>query len=74
MHMNLKPNKHKIISLNTTIMTSLGFIIVGTTARPCPPLIKGGGGATLLLYSSIIFTVCAGKLRFPLLFFGSSVF
>ena len=27
--MNLKPNKHKIISFNTTTMTSLGFIIVG---------------------------------------------
>ena len=28
----------------------------------------------LLLYSSIIFTVCEGKVRFPLLLFGSSVF
>ena len=36
--MNLKPNKHKI-SFNTTTMTSLGFIIVGTP----PPLLKGGG-------------------------------
>ena len=26
MYMNLKPNKHKRISFNTTIMTSLGFI------------------------------------------------
>ena len=26
MYMNLKPNKHKIISFNTTTMTSLGFI------------------------------------------------
>ena len=35
----------------------------------------GGGGATfLLLYSSIIFTFCEGKVRFPLLLFGSSVF
>ena len=37
--MNLKPNEHKIISFNTTTMTSLGFIIVGTLP---PPLIKGG--------------------------------
>ena len=43
MHMNLKPNKHKIISFNTTNMTSLGFIIVGTS-HPSPPLIKGGRG------------------------------
>ena len=26
MYMSLKPNKHKIISFNTTTMTSLGFI------------------------------------------------
>ena len=26
MHMNLKPNKHKRISFNTTTMASLGFI------------------------------------------------
>ena len=31
MHMNLKPNKHKIISFNTTL---LGFIIVGTPLGP----------------------------------------
>ena len=37
MCMNLKPNKHKIISFNTTTMT-LGFIIVGTPT----PLLKGG--------------------------------
>ena len=36
MYMNLKPNKHKITSFNTTTMKSLGFILVG------PPLIKGG--------------------------------
>ena len=30
MYMNLKPNKHKIISFNTTTMTTLGFVIVGT--------------------------------------------
>ena len=46
---------------------------------------KGGGGggvdveirgvATfLLLYSSIIFNVCEGKVRFPLLLFDSLVF
>ena len=45
MHMNLKPNKHRIISFNTTIMASLGFIIVVTSH---PPLIKGGGGGTKL--------------------------
>ena len=33
MYTNLKPNKHKIISFNTTIMASLGFIVVGI-----PPL------------------------------------
>ena len=32
MYMNLKPNQHKRISFNTTIMTSLGFI--------APPLLK----------------------------------
>ena len=26
MYMNLKPNKHKIISFNTTTMASLGFL------------------------------------------------
>ena len=41
MYMNLKPNKHKVISFNTTTMTSLGFIIVG---NPPPLLIKGGVG------------------------------
>ena len=47
---------------------------------------KGGGGGEgldvemaelslfLLLYSSITFTVCVGKVRFPLLLLGSSVF
>ena len=30
MYMNLKPNKHKIISFNTTTMTSFGLIMVGT--------------------------------------------
>ena len=34
MYMNLKPNKHKTISFNTTTMTSLGFIIA-------PPKILG---------------------------------
>ena len=38
--MNLKPNKHKIISFNTTTIASLGFVIVVTTI---PPLLKGGG-------------------------------
>ena len=52
MYMNLKPNKHKIISFNTTTMTSLGFIIVGTPLagvqfflleRGDKPLEVGGG-------------------------------
>ena len=38
MYMNLKPNKHKIISFNTTTMTFLGFIIVGTPPLPPRPL------------------------------------
>ena len=43
MHINLKPNKHKIISFNTLTMALLGFIIVVTSPPPCaPPLIKGG--------------------------------
>ena len=43
MEMDLKPNKHKIISFNTTIMTSLVFIIVGPPLPPPfpPPLLKG---------------------------------
>ena len=35
MYINLKSNKHKIIYFNTTAMTSLRFIIVGT-----PPFLK----------------------------------
>ena len=36
---------------------------------------RNEGVATfLLVYSSITFTVCVGKVRFPLLLFGSSVF
>ena len=35
--MNLKPNKHKIISFNTATMASLGFSKVGT------PSLRGGG-------------------------------
>ena len=41
MYINLKPNKQKVISFNTTTMTSLGFIIVGTLPPP-PPLLKSG--------------------------------
>ena len=40
MYINVKPNKHQVISFNTTTMTSLGFIIVGT---PPPPFIKERG-------------------------------
>ena len=36
MYVNLKPNKHKRISFNTTTMASLGFTIVG-------PQLDGGG-------------------------------
>ena len=43
MYVNLKPNKHKMISFNTTAITSLGFIIVGTPLPPPPTLLKGGG-------------------------------
>ena len=35
---------------------------------------NGGVDTFLLLYSSITFTVCRGKVRFPLLLFISSVF
>ena len=37
MYMNLKPNKHKIISFNTTIMASLGFIGPPLKFSPPPP-------------------------------------
>ena len=47
MYMSLKPSKHKIISFNTTTMTSLGLIIVGPPPLPSPTLIKGGGGYDL---------------------------
>ena len=40
MYMNLKPNKRKIISFNTTTMTSLGFIMVGLP--PTTTLLKVG--------------------------------
>ena len=43
MYINLKPNKHKIISFNTTTMASLEFIIAGPPPPP-PPLIKWGVG------------------------------
>ena len=46
MYMNLKPNKHKRISFNTTTMTSFGFIdplpkILGPPLNlaPTPPQI-----------------------------------
>ena len=69
MYMSLKPSKHKIISFNTTTMTSLGLIIVGPPP-PSPTLIKGGGydlpkieslgGATTVQS----YFVCEGKVRF----------
>ena len=43
MYMNLKRSKHKIISFNTTAMTSMGFIIVGTPHPPTPYKRAGGG-------------------------------
>ena len=36
--------------------------------------VEMGVATFLLLYSSIVFTVCEGKVRFPLLLFGSLVF
>ena len=54
MYMNLKPKKHKIISFNTTTMTSLGFIIV---ENPPLPLFKSEAKVRflLLLFSSSFF-------------------
>ena len=95
--MNLKPNKHKIISFNTTTYQRSGgdggggrtfqklshFGLQNFLLEMGNKPVKrgrcrnggGGGGATfLLLYSSVIFTVYEGKVRFPLLLFGSSVF
>ena len=43
--MNLKPNKHKIISFNTTTMASLGFI--------APPLNLAPPKFNLLLRSPL---------------------
>ena len=37
MYMNLKPNKHKKISFNTTPMASLGFIGAPLNLAPPPP-------------------------------------
>ena len=56
--MNLKPNKHKRIYVNTTTMASLGLIVLPKILGPTlnlalpqiqffaqvPPKIKGGGG------------------------------
>ena len=56
--MNLKPNKHKRIYVNTTTMASLGLIVLPKILSPTlnlalpqiqffaqvPPKIKGGGG------------------------------
>ena len=39
MYMNLKPNQHKIISFNTTIMTLLVFIGLPLNLAPPPNLI-----------------------------------
>ena len=41
MHMNLKPNKHKTISVNTTTNGIIG--VHHSCDLPPPPLIKGGG-------------------------------
>ena len=46
MYMSLKPSKHKIISFNTTTMTSLGLIIVGPPPPPPQHVLKGVGGTT----------------------------
>ena len=56
--MNLKPNKHKRISFNTTTMTSLGFIgppLKFSSPPPnsvfcsSPPPLKLGGGAVTMI-------------------------
>ena len=60
MNMNLKPNKHKRISFNTTTMASLGFIGPPKILEPqvpllfsfeifrsSPPKIRGGGADTM---------------------------
>ena len=43
MYMNLKPNQHKRIYFNTTIMTSLGFIGPPLNLAPPPNLIFCSG-------------------------------
>ena len=43
MYMNLKPNKHKRISFNTTTMASLGFIAPPKNFRSPPNLIFCSG-------------------------------
>ena len=53
------------------------FFLLVTLKREGLMFEKGGGGRVptfLLLNRSITFTVCEGKIRFPLLLFGSSVF
>ena len=42
--MNLKPNKHKIISFNKTTLTSLVIGVHHSWNPPPPYLIKGGVG------------------------------
>ena len=52
MHMNLKLNKHKRISFNTTSMASLGFI--GTLKfSPPPPNLLFCSGPSQLFWSKI---------------------
>ena len=50
MYMNLKPNKRKRISFNTTTMASLGFI-----APPPLPTKKKISGPPLKLVSAIFY-------------------
>ena len=53
MHMNLKPDKHKIISFNTTTMTLLGFIKLGTPS-PSPPYLINVEGWDLPKLASLL--------------------
>ena len=60
MYMNLKPNKHKRISFNTTTMASLGFIgpppkILGPPLNLVPPKFNFLLGFPCQLFWSEIF-------------------
>ena len=50
MYMNLKPNKHKRISFNTTAMISLGFI---APSKILGPLLNLALPLNLIFYSGL---------------------